>query len=83
MLDIPARNPREYSRILLKTLFQPYEFQSCLLPSMQAKRFSKPDLDAERFNLLNGISRFSHSSFSYGQMLRFREIESYVAILHH
>lgn len=54
LLEIPARNPGEYGRSLLKLLFDSNELQTSLLPSTQSKRFSKPELDRERFNLLNG-----------------------------
>ena len=54
LLDVPARNAGEYSRILLKTLFKPHELQFCLLPSQQSKRYAKSELDHERFGLLKG-----------------------------
>ena len=63
LLDIPARNAGEYSRILLKTLFKPHELQLCLLPSQQSKRYAKSELDHERFALLKGTFNavyFSH-----------------------
>ncbi|CAF3224831.1 unnamed protein product [Rotaria socialis] len=57
LLEVPARNPREYARNLLKLLFKPLELQTCLLPSQQSKRYSKSELDQERFNRLNGNER--------------------------
>ncbi|CAF2040422.1 unnamed protein product [Rotaria magnacalcarata] len=57
LLEIPARNPREYARNLLKLLFKPLELQTCLLPSQQSKRYSKSELDQERFNRLNDAIR--------------------------
>jgi hypothetical protein len=41
----------------LKKLFKPLELQTCLLPSQQSKRYSKSELDQERFNRLNGNER--------------------------
>lgn len=63
LLDIAARNPREYSRILLRTLFKSHELQTCLLPSSYSKRFLKPELDSDRFDLLNGNNVSIHSFF--------------------
>jgi hypothetical protein len=54
LLDVPAKNSGEYARNLLKILFKQQELQSCLLPSQQAKRYLKSELDHERMKLLNG-----------------------------
>lgn len=53
-MDVPAKNAGEYARNLLKILFTQQELQSCLLPSQQAKRYAKSELDHERMKLLNG-----------------------------
>jgi hypothetical protein len=54
LLEVPARNAGEYARSVLKILFKSHELQSSLLPSQQSKRYSKPELDHERFGRLNG-----------------------------
>ena len=54
LLEIPARNAGEYARAVLKKLFTADELKSGLLPSQQSKRYSKPELDHERINCLNG-----------------------------
>ncbi|CAF1677132.1 unnamed protein product [Rotaria magnacalcarata] len=57
LLEVPARNAAEYARKLLQEMFKPDELESSLLPSPHAKRFSKVELDQNRFNLLNDAVR--------------------------
>ncbi|CAF2083183.1 unnamed protein product [Rotaria magnacalcarata] len=57
LLEVPARNAAEYARKLLQEMFKPGELESSLLPSPHAKRFSKVELDQNRFNLLNDAVR--------------------------
>ncbi|CAF5138159.1 unnamed protein product, partial [Rotaria socialis] len=56
LLEVPARNAAEYARKLLQEMFKPDELESSLLPSPHEKRFSKVELDQNRFNLLNGTA---------------------------
>lgn len=56
LLSITARNPGEYARCVLKVLFESHELRDGLLPSAQAKRYAKQELDPERISLLNGKS---------------------------
>jgi hypothetical protein len=64
LLDVPAKNAGEYARNLLKILFKQHELQSCLIPSQQAKRYLKSELDHERMKLLNGKRKSSLPSSS-------------------
>jgi hypothetical protein len=54
LLEVAAKDVGEYARNLLRNLFEPHELRSSLLPSQQSKRYAKPELDHQRFNLLNG-----------------------------
>ena len=54
LLNIVARDPGDYARKLLRTLFTEYEIRSSLLPSQSAHLYQKDILDEKRFAKLNG-----------------------------
>ena len=53
LLEIGGKNPGDYGRRLLRVLYTENELKICMLPSTVANRFSKPKLDAARFDSLN------------------------------
>lgn len=58
LLDINGKNPGDYGRRLLRVLYTSEELKACMLPSTIGDRYSKPKLDAQKFELLHSKLRF-------------------------
>lgn len=53
LLNISARDPPDYARKILRTLFTCDELSTSVLPSRYDHLYVKKPLDKERFDLLN------------------------------
>ncbi|CAF1307834.1 unnamed protein product [Adineta ricciae] len=84
LLEVAASSAAEYARKLLKVLFSELELKTSLLPSQQSKRYFKPELDSEKFNLLNEATRHRYriSKHHYSSFYKERIQESLAGCLY-